>query len=132
MLYVLAFNQKSRDWDNVGDRIAFRGADLVRGFEPQFHHIFPSNFLKGKATEDNINALANIAVIGATVNIKISNKDPLDYFLKYGIDESKRVEQFINGDVTSMTPANFPDWLTDRAKRLADASNKFLEQEISR
>jgi hypothetical protein len=126
LLYILMFDKAAIDWDTNGDRIAFQGADLVRGFEPQFHHIFPRNFLEGRAKPEQIEALANIAIIGATTNIRISNKDPLDYFARYRIDATKRTQQFIEGDVAAMTPANFPTWLDERAKRLAAVANEFL------
>jgi hypothetical protein len=76
-------------------RIAFRGNELVSGFSPQFHHVFPRGFLTDRATDkpraglsaEQIEALANIAIIGAGVNIRISDKEPLAYFAKYEIDE---------------------------------------------
>lgn len=128
LLYMLMFDKAAVDWDARGDRIAFQGADLVRGFEPQFHHIFPRDFLEGKARPEQIEALANIAIIGAAANIRISNKDPLDYFARYKIDAAKRAQQFIEGDVTAMTPANYPAWLDDRASRLAAVANEFLSR----
>ena len=82
---------------------------------------------QGKASEDNIEALAIIAIIGAETNIRISNRDPLAYFAKYGIDASKRKEQFIEGEVTKMTPENFPSWLEERVCSIAFASNKLLD-----
>jgi hypothetical protein len=128
LLYVMMFEKGAVDWDTTGDRIAFQGTDLVRGFEPQFHHIFPRNFLEGKAQPEQIEALANIAIIGAETNIRISNKNPLDYFARYGIDETKRKQQFIDGDVEAMTAANFPTWLDERSERLAVAANAFLNK----
>lgn len=126
LLYALTFESGATDWNSNGDRIAFQGADLVRGYEPQFHHIFPRNFLEGQAKPEEIEALANIAIIGAETNIRISNKDPLSYFSKYKIDETKRMQQFIEGEVEAMTPENFPQWLDNRASHLAVAANKFL------
>jgi hypothetical protein len=41
LLYLLAFRNKAEDWDKSGNRIAFQGNELVSGFSPQFHHIFP-------------------------------------------------------------------------------------------
>jgi hypothetical protein len=128
LLYVMMFEKGAVDWDSTGDRIAFQGTDLVRGFEPQFHHIFPRNFLEGKARSEQIEALANIAIIGAGTNIRISNKNPLDYFARYGINEKKRNQQFIDGEVEAMTAANCPTWLDERAARLAAAANGFLDK----
>jgi len=75
----------------------------VSGFSPQFHHIFPRGFLIDKETgkprpgisADQVEALANIAIIGAGVNIRISDKEPLSYFAKYGIGQEKRGQQFM-------------------------------------
>jgi hypothetical protein len=136
LLYLLAFRNKATDWDQSGNRIAFQGNELVSGFSPQFHHIFPRGFLTDKATgkprsgvsAEQIEALANIAIIGAGVNIRISDKDPLSYFVKYGIDKPKRAQQFIEGPVESMTVENYPEWLMARAQALAKAANSFLDE----
>jgi hypothetical protein len=134
LLYLLVFRNKAVDWDQSGYRIAFQGNELVSGFSPQFHHIFPRGFLTDKAigkpqagvSADQIEALANIAIIGASVNIRISDKEPLAYFAKYGIDEQKRAQQFIEGPVESMTVENYPAWLMARAQLLAKVANMFL------
>ena len=136
LLYLLAFRNKAADWDKSGNRIAFQGTELVSGFSPQFHHIFPRGFLTDKATgeprpgitADQVEALANIAIIGAGVNIRISDKDPLAYFAKYGIGEDKRSQQFIEGPVEAMSRENFPQWLNARAQTLADAANAFVAE----
>ena len=134
LLYLLVFRNKAVDWDQSGYRIAFQGNELVSGFSPQFHHIFPRGFLTDKAigkpqagvSADQIEALANIAIIGAGVNIRISDKEPLAYFARYGIDEQKRAQQFIEGPVESMTVENYPAWLMARAQLLAKVANMFL------
>ncbi len=126
MLYVLIFERKAQDWNKAGDRIAFQGEELFRGFRPQFHHIFPRNFLHGKAAPEQIEALANIAIIGASVNIRINDSDPLEYFKKYEIDADRRSQQLITGNVSGMTPVAFPRWLEKRAQTLADAANDFI------
>jgi hypothetical protein len=134
LLYILVFRNKAVDWDHSGYRIAFQGNELVSGFSPQFHHIFPRGFLTDKASgkpqagvsADQIEALANIAIIGAGVNIRISDKEPLAYFAKYEVDEEKRAQQFIEGPVESMTVENYPAWLMARAQLLAKVTNTFL------
>ena len=49
LLYLLVLRNKAVDWDQSGYRIAFQGNELVSGFSPQFHHIFPRGFLTDKA-----------------------------------------------------------------------------------
>jgi hypothetical protein len=136
MLYLLVFRNKAADWDQSGNRIAFQGTELVAGFSPQFHHIFPRRFLidretgkpRAGITTEQIEALANIAIIGAGVNIRISNKDPLAYFEKYGISPAKRAQQFIEGPVEAMSVESYSAWLAARAQTLADAANAFVDE----
>jgi len=40
---------------------------VLEDFQPQWHHIFPKKFLEDKYDDIDINALANIAVIGPTI-----------------------------------------------------------------
>ena len=133
LLYLLAYYNKALDWEKGGDRIGFEGLDILADFRPQWHHIFPSKLLERlapPATEEKIDALANIAVIGPKINIRISAKEPMDYIRRYEITPQKLKQQFIEEDVATMlvTKKEFEDWLDTRAQRLADAGNAFLDQ----
>jgi len=128
LLYLLAYGNHAHDWDSSGHRLGFEGLEVLEDFRPQWHHIFPRKFLEGKVAEDAIDALANIAVIGPTINIRISAKDPLDYIKRYEISGSKLREQFVAEDITGMTVANYTTWLNDRASRLAAAGNTYLSK----
>lgn len=94
-LYLLVYRNKAQDWDEHGHRIGFEGASLLSDFRPQWHHIFPKKYLDGKVDEPLIDALANIAVIGPEINIRISAKDPLSYIAKYRITRDKLAQQFV-------------------------------------
>jgi hypothetical protein len=48
--------------------------------------------------------------------------------MKYDIDEQKRSQQFIEGQVQAMSRENYPKWLNTRAQTLADAANAFLAE----
>jgi hypothetical protein len=126
LLYLLAYSNKALDWDPTGLRIGFDSQDLVAGYEPQYHHIFPRKFLSSKVEPASIEALANIAVIGPGINIRISARDPMDYVAKYKISENKLKQQCIS-DLGATTVEDFPNWLLRRAEGLAAASNQFLE-----
>lgn len=136
LLVLLVLKNEAIDWDESGNRLAFDGNELAPAFAPQFHHIFPRRFLapndeemaKGNAAPEQIEALANIAIIGASVNIRISNKNPLDYFAKYGIDAAKRRQQFIDGDVNEMVIDQYVKWLQTRAQRLTQEANRFFSK----
>lgn len=127
MLYLLVFGREALDWDSTGDRIAFDGSELERGYKPQFHHIFPRAFLEGKAAKVQIEALANIAIIGPSANIRISAQAPLAYFERYSIGPDRRSQQLIEGQVQDMTPERFPDWLEARAQMLAEAAEAYVQ-----
>ena len=75
-LYLLVYRNKAQDWDDHGHRIGFEGTSLLSDFRPDWHHIFPKKYLNEKAQEPLTDALANIAVIGPTINIRISAKGP--------------------------------------------------------
>lgn len=97
-------------------------------FRPQWHHIFPKKYLNGRIVDDLIDALANIAVIGPEINIRISAKDPMSYIAKYGITNDKLAQQFVDPAILSVAHDGYEDWLRQRAKRLADVGNEFLAE----
>lgn len=126
LLYLMAYANQARDWDEAGHRIGFQGKELLRDFRPQWHHVFPRKFLEGKVPDDRVDVLANIAVIGPTINIRISAKDPMDYIERYSITPAKLEEQHINPDIRQMSVERYDEWVSDRAVMLADAGNAFL------
>ena len=128
MLYFLIFNKGAIDWDESGTRIGFDDAELLAGFQPQFHHVFPRKFLDGKVSSDLIDALANIAIIGPSINIRISKQNPMDYIPKYKITPKKLAQQFISTNINKTTVKEYPEWLNQRAESLAKAGNSFLEK----
>lgn len=126
LLYLLAYSKGAQDWDERGLKIGFDSDDLVAGFEPQYHHVFPRKFLGGKVKAELVEALANIAVIGPGINIRISAQDPMNYVTKYKISELKLEQQYIS-KLSSTTVEQFPAWLERRAETLSNAGNDFLE-----
>jgi hypothetical protein len=128
LLYLLIFKNGASDWDESGSKIGFDGGELLAGFQPQFHHIFPKKFLEGHVVENSIDALANIAIIGPTINIRISKQNPMDYIPKYNITITKLKQQYISSDITTTTVNRYLSWSEIRAEGLAKAGNDFLER----
>jgi hypothetical protein len=126
-LYLLIYNNGAEDWDEHGHRLGFEGLEVLADFRPQWHHIFPKKFLDGKVDASLVDALANIAVIGPKINIRISAKDPMDYVVRYKITDLKLGQQYITNDIRRLSTANYEPWLRERASRLAEAGNQFLE-----
>jgi hypothetical protein len=127
-LYLLIYRNKAQDWDEHGHRIGFEGTSLVSDFRPDWHHIFPKKYLNGKVQEPLTDALANIAVIGPTINIRISAKDPMSYIATYKISERKLSQQFINPATISVSREGYESWVRERAQRLAEVANAFLAE----
>lgn len=126
LLYLLVWHNKARDWDDRGYRLGFEGTHILEDFCPQWHHVFPRKFLGDKFDEAEKDALANIAVIGSTINIRISAKNPMDYLRKYKISADKLSQQFIPTNLADISKEDYLDFIRDRAKTLAEESNKFL------
>ena len=128
LLYLLVHRNRAVDWDQRGVRIGFEGSDLLAGFQPQFHHVFPKKFLEGHVEPAMVDALANIAIIGPAINIRISKQDPMAYIPKYKVTAEKLRQQYISAKVTSTTIKQFPNWVLARAEELAMRGNQFLEE----
>lgn len=126
LLYLLVYRNEARDWDQQGHRNGFEGVTLLADFRPQWHHVFPRKYLEAKVEETQIDALANIAVIGPSINIRISAADPLSYVTKYKISPDKLEQQFIDPEFTTIPIEKYPEWLERRAERLAKEGNAFL------
>jgi len=127
-LYLLVWRNNAMDWDPAGARLGFHGAEVLAQFKPQWHHIYPKKFLKGHVDEATIDALANIAVIGPEINIRISAKDPMKYLDKYQITDAKLQQQFIEQPRTDFSISGYGTFLVQRSQSLASAGNRMLVQ----
>lgn len=126
LLYLLVWHNEAKDWDATGYRLGFEGPQVLQDFQPQWHHIFPKKFLSDQYEDSEINALANIAVIGPTINIRISAKNPMEYLKKYKITGDKLSQQFISADLAITPIEKYLDFLAGRAQNLASEANKYL------
>jgi hypothetical protein len=127
-VYLLVWRNQAIDWDESGGRLGFHGAEVLSQFKPQWHHIYPKKFLQGSVDDATIDALANIAVIGPEINIRISARDPMKYLDKYQITDAKLRQQYIYQPRANFTVEAYPKFLASRARVLADAANKMLLQ----
>jgi hypothetical protein len=129
ILYLLVYKNNAQDWDQTSHKLGFEGVSILSDFQPQWHHIFPKEYLKGNVSSDSsdsIDYLANIAVIGQSINIRISNKMPMSYIMKYNITEDKLIQQFIDPDFVNIGFNEYETWLNKRAEILAEKANEYL------
>jgi hypothetical protein len=97
----------------------------------QFHHIFPTAYMKKQAklmdlpsTDD----IANLAFIGGKTNREISDKAPVDYLKKIleGAGRQQLMNQAIPVDEELLKPENYANFLAARRELIAERLNKFL------
>lgn len=142
LLYLVLFDREARDWIDK-TRIGYdkTGAPIAKGFEPQWHHIYPRGVLReAKVQDDEIHALANITVLNERTNVnKLAGKQPWRYIQQFHIAEEDLrshliPEAFIkatNNDTllrTQWSVERYTDFLIERADLLAQESKRFLEK----
>jgi hypothetical protein len=99
---------------------------------PNLHHIFPSDFVvKSKLNNKSLaESLLNIAYLPQLTNLKISNRNPLDYIGTYrGLSPESR-ESFLDVLKTHLIPAEIVVWQETMAELLPDALERFIEARL--
>jgi hypothetical protein len=124
-LYLLVYRNQAQDW-GTGARLGFEGKELLADFRPQWHHIYPQKFLQKKVDPDRIDSLANIAVIGPSINIRISAQDPMKYLDKYKISDEQLGQQHILWKRSDFTVERYAGFIHARAELLAKEANRYL------
>ncbi len=95
----------------------------------QIHHIFPKSLLyKAGYARPEVNAIANFTFLTQETNLKVSNRDPLEYFEEFAQRQPGTVEShWIPMDRELWKIENYPDFLAARRELLAKAANEFLD-----
>jgi len=125
----LAFKEDgARDWNtNLTISVNHSG----KQDKLQFHHIFPTAYMKKQAklmdlpsTDD----IANLAFIGGKTNREISDKAPADYMKKIleGDGKAQLENQAIPTNPELLKPESYGDFLTLRRELIAERLNRFL------
>lgn len=128
MLYLLVYRNEALDWDEHSHRLGFEGMEALADFRPQWHHIFPKKYLEQQEFNGTVDVLGNIAVIGPSINIRISAKAPLEYVNKYKITSEKLEQQYIDPNFKNVPVKKFEEWTQERAEKLAKEANAFLTE----
>lgn len=125
----LAFREDgARDWNtNLAISVNHSG----KQDKLQFHHIFPTAYMKKQSklmdlpsTDD----IANLAFIGGKTNREISDKAPAEYMKKIleGDGKVQLEKQAIPTDLELLKPESYADFLTLRRQLIAEKLNHFL------
>ena len=124
ILYLLAYANEAHDWSSSKDRIGFAGAEFLRGFNPDWHHIFPRAYLRGTGAFKNVDAPANIVAIRKETNLRIGRKAPMEYM--EGISDKLLREQYVPTDRSLFTIDRYDEFIERRAADLAAAANELM------
>ncbi|MEO0080568.1 MAG: DUF262 domain-containing protein [candidate division WOR-3 bacterium] len=142
MLYLVLFHREARDWvDNTRIGYDNTGAPLTKGFEPQWHHIYPRSVLReANRSDDEIHALANITVLNERTNVnKLAAKQPARYIRDFRIEEQNLRRHLIPEAFASVanddallekqwSVEQYDNFLNKRAQLLAQKANAFLQR----
>ena len=107
------------------------GQRPVGSYKPEWHHIFPRKWLRDNVPDLDrklIDSVANMAVISGEANRKIAAKAPKDYIAELNLDARGLLGQQLIPSPTFVQPHEYKEWLRQRAERLAQASNEYLEE----
>lgn len=127
LLYLLSRVNDVRDW---GTGVPLRNELLGKLAGLELHHIFPKNLLYkvGHSTPE-VNALANFTFLTKATNLEVTNRDPLEYIPSY---EERHpgvlATHWIPMDPELWRIENYGEFLAERRRLLAEASNRFLDE----
>lgn len=126
LLYMLTRTLHARDLDSGLDLQAQTLGHLMR---LELHHIFPkAKLYKNGFEKAEVNDLANFTFLTQDTNLKVSDRDPAEYFAHY---EAKYpgilASHWIPTDPALWTYDRYPEFLAARRELLATAANGFLQ-----
>ncbi|WP_445630123.1 GmrSD restriction endonuclease domain-containing protein [Nostoc sp. DSM 114167] len=124
---ILSFyaNHKPQDWAKP-HRDVLSNVYYLLTDKPNLHHIFPVNFIKqsGIASQIECDSLMNIAYLSQITNLKISDKNPLDYLKEYDEPDLETVLR------SHLIPTMILEW--SRADALPEnALSIFIEERVN-
>ena len=127
LLYMLTRVYNAKDWD-TGVELASH--TLGHQTDLQLHHIFPKALLyRNDYEKSEVNALANFTFLTQETNIRISDKNPEEYFAD--IEEKNPgiiASHWIPIDQKLWKTENYIDFIEARRELLAEAANQFLKK----
>lgn len=126
LLYMLTRVHHARDWDTG---IELKMALLGKGNRLEVHHIFPRSLLyQSGYTKSEVNAVANFTFLTKETNLRVSNRDPVEYLEEFAAKHPGAVEShWIPMDRDLWRIDRYRDFLAARRELLAKAANEFLD-----
>ncbi len=126
VLYALTRVGEARDW---GTGLVLRHALLGRMNTLEVHHIFPKALLyRAGFPRPQVNAVANFCFLTKDTNLQISDRPPSEYFPEIEAQHPGALaSQWIPMDEELWETENYPRFLEERQRLLAEAANALLD-----
>jgi hypothetical protein len=126
LLYMLTRVCKAKDW---GSGIELSRHLLGKLNCLQVHHIFPKSLLyKHDYARYEVNAIANFTFLTKDTNLKVSNREPVEYFEAFEKTQPGAIaSHWIPIERELWKVENYRDFLAARRELLAKAANDFLD-----
>ena len=130
LLYMLTRVYHAKDWDSG---IELASHTLGHQADLQLHHIFPKALLyRHEHEKSEVNALANFTFLTQETNVRVSDKNPEEYFADF---EEKNpgliASHWIPMDRDLWKVENYISFLEARRELLAKAANDFLQELVT-
>jgi hypothetical protein len=127
MLYLLTRVRGACDWEddiNISQHLLGKLSNL------EVHHVFPkSKLYQHGYSRAEVNAIANFTFLTKETNLKVSNRDPWEYFAHYEEKHPGTIaSHWIPMDRELWKYENYRDFLAARRELLAQAANQFLDR----
>jgi len=127
--------QRPLDFRDASE-VVLQNRALKQANSRHYHHIFPKAYMRGKAGAEEVNSVANVALVRADLNLKIGSKAPSTYLGAFQHHntawEQTLKSHIIVGDArTALQGDDFMHFIEQRASllsRLAHQVTKLPEQ----
>ncbi len=95
----------------------------------ELHHTFPkAKLYKHDYSRNEVNAVGNFMFLTQSTNLNISDRDPEEYLAAVEeLNPGVLASQWVPNDPQLWRYENYPDFLAERRRLLAEASNEFLD-----
>ena len=130
LLYMLTRVHGARDLESG---LELRKQLLGNLMRLEMHHIFPkSRLYKHGYSRPEVNALGNFMFLTQETNLGITNRHPEEYFAFYEVkNPGVLASQWVPTDPVLWRYENYREFLDERRRLLAEASNSFLESLVA-
>lgn len=123
-ILALLTNQQPHDWASP-DRLVLNDVYYLLTDKPNLHHIFPVGFISSNPGKNkvDVNSLMNIAYIPQITNLKIGEKNPINYLRDY---DNNDFDKTISGH---LIPLEILKWAREESLP-ENGLDRFIDQRV--